>query len=62
MKPTIESLEVTMVDLTDPVNANWRDVLRKNPSDPSYVSKDGIKGFDLGKGTEPLSEKKKKAK
>lgn len=33
------------IDLTDDVNANWRDNLRKNPNDPRYKGAD-VAGLD----------------
>ncbi|HOK45627.1 MAG TPA: hypothetical protein PLA43_13275 [Bryobacteraceae bacterium] len=38
--------DLTMIDLTDEVNANWRDLLRANPKDPRFTHPT-IKGIHL---------------
>ena len=46
----------SIIDLTDEVNANWRDILRANPDDPRFKAPPGISVINLGRAIgDPLS-------
>lgn len=56
--PKLKPVQGEVIDLTDPVNANWRENLRKNRADKRYAGKTTI---NLGRaiGDQPTPKKKK---
>ena len=37
--------EIPVIDVADPVNANWRDILREDPNDPRFRRPPGCPDF-----------------
>lgn len=44
----------SIIDLTDEVNANWRDILTANPDDPRFKRPPGMPDFHLGRAVGEL--------